>query len=126
MIKANELRIGNWVDFSGKYFQVHTLSRKRLQISGVGIGGEVFEYTNINPIPLTPEILVKCGFEKDRNGWQKIDSQFSLTENLFPCWLDRMLWPGGIPNFDNVSLNCVHQLQNLYYCLCGEELNIQL
>jgi hypothetical protein len=79
-----------------------------------------------HPIPLTPEWLERCGFVQDRNGWHIPGSQFSLTENLFPCWLDRMLWPGGIPDFDHVSLKYAHQLQNLYFALTGEELNVKL
>jgi hypothetical protein len=78
-----------------------------------------------DPIPLTPEWVEKFGFVKDRGGWYLPGTEFSLTDNLFPCWLDRMLWPGGLPNFHHVALQYAHQLQNIFYSLTGEELKIE-
>ena len=56
MIAANELRIGNWViDRHGN----------RIACTGVTICGVEYGDSPIEPIPLTPEILEKAGFEAD-------------------------------------------------------------
>jgi hypothetical protein len=68
MIAANELRIRNWVKIGG-------IVRKVIDISflidtdvmphweGYLVNSE-HEY-KLDPIPLTPEILEKCGFDQD-------------------------------------------------------------
>lgn len=112
----NELRIDNYILFKewgegdGKIGQM-----KR---------GDFGRFNNdeYHPIPITPKWLKKFGFIKDRNGWNLPGKQFSLTDNLFPCWIDRMLWPGGLPDFHQAELKHVHQLQNLYFALTGNEL----
>jgi hypothetical protein len=134
MIKAQELRLGNIIKANGLYegkivtvaaiTEKGTLSEDNRVIMFEGVNAGEF-ISDCEAIPLAPEWLVRLGLVKDRNGWHLPNTQFSLTDNLFPCWLDKMLWPGGIPDFHNVSLQSVHQLQNLYYWLSGgEELKI--
>ena len=123
MIKANELRSGNLV-------QGKSLSIPRLQIFNDGVtritayGIHVIEnkqYTNYKPIPLTEEWLIKCGF-KYQNMLKK-----AYQRNLY-------LYKGfGIyevkPNeffYKKIQIKCVHQLQNLYFALTGDELEINL
>jgi hypothetical protein len=73
-MKSSELKIGNWILVNNNPIQVTPRF-----YSGLA-GGKSFEeqkkdgYAELNcyhkPIPLTPEILVKCGFEKVRvNIW---------------------------------------------------------
>lgn len=130
MIKANELRIGNAIMIDKKHVsKVVSIDAERNVVRTQndlnryldGTSGDEFYLSSsyISGIPITPEWLTKLGFVKDRNGWHLPDTQFSLTDNLFPCWLDRMLWPGGLPDFHHVALQHVHQLQNLYYWLSG-------
>jgi len=65
-MKANELMIGNWVIDNGKY----------AQITGITCDGIIETTVNknsnielIEPIPITPEILEKNGFELKPDGW---------------------------------------------------------
>jgi hypothetical protein len=82
-----------------------------------------YELRDIEPIPLTEEWLLKFGFENDRNGYRLVD-KYSLSiscdkdNKLHPCYGDRIL-------LNAVTLDYVHQLQNLYYALTGEELIIK-
>jgi hypothetical protein len=106
MIKANELRIGNWVN-------IGDLSTTINHIMG--------DDDYFDPIPLTPEILEKCGFREygPFSPW--------LTLGSF-SWSD----PAGISyEIDEESamldhIKYLHQLQNLYYAVTGEELTITL
>ncbi len=115
MIEKSELRYGSWVNYEGP----GQVNFKFFDVLYIG------NYKDFDPIPLTPEILEGCGFKKDRNGWQLPKTQFSITEQFYPCWLDKMLWPQDIQDFKNSSLRHLHQLQNLISVLTGEELTIK-
>jgi hypothetical protein len=114
MLLANELRIGNWLQsemFGVKQiFQVTPLHIKILYKDSPGI---------YSPIPLTPEILQKAGFDKEDlfNTWYL---------NLFQMVLDDdgTFYSSYMP--EAVHVKYVHQVQNLYYALTGQELQINL
>jgi len=120
-MKANELRIGNLVDGQPFTFDIQ-------EIESLGVGSAFFkngglEYRNINPIPLTEEWLLKFGFE-NRNGFNRYERGFIgviLDDNSCVDMHDTYneVW----------SVLCliksVHQLQNLYFALTGEELTIK-
>jgi hypothetical protein len=136
MIQANELRIGNWVKGIG-----HNVI---WLIEGVE-KGFIFSSNNwrivesFEPIPLTEEWLLKFGFEKikynsEETGYgvdyvlTKYDEHgFGFTleycEDFSICILGQKDDVGISPNL-NVLRN-VHQLQNLYFALTGEELTIK-
>jgi len=128
---ANELRIGNWVlhtngngDFT---FEIEEILAKGINV--VHNGGIWFiKYEYIEPITITPEILEKCGFVKEH---RKIDIfskgrlrlWFGVRRETL-CYLIEEDTATGhyIPN----PITSVHQLQNLYWCLCGKELEVNL
>jgi hypothetical protein len=115
-MKANELRIGNWVQFR------HTEKPVRITL-----GDFVREYNDehledYEPIPLTEEWLIKFGFDFDGycSYWK---SEIELTKDT----MDE-----HFQSFNNVGsglcqkeIKYVHQLQNLYFALTGEELTIK-
>lgn len=109
-MKANELRIGNWVNSAFKYTRVNTIVLKNLE-DGV----------KFLPIPLTEEILLKCGFEYNKHYDSYVKetdraSEFIIrAKDFVMCDIDLI-----------VKLRHLHQLQNLYFALTGEELNIEL
>lgn len=115
MIKANELRIGNWI------LPEHNLDGDFHLVTGIGEGsvnGYIQDW--YSPIPLTPEILEKCGFEAT-NGieiknyiWLVIHCD-SGEANIYNIYKNETL---------QLRIECkyLHQLQNLYFALTGEEL----
>lgn len=120
-MQANELRIGNWLIINGK----------PNIIQGGGIAAIQSGYLqNTKPIPLTPEILEKAGFEANDYLGKDIVTK-KHDSNTFPvyinlktmsyCWVD---YEGTID--DVIAINSVHQLQNLYFALTGIELEINL
>ena len=116
MIQANELRIGNWVEPQFNGMSVVT----PLQVTGMFIRQvsalESAIADNYNPIQLTPEILEKCGFIMVKEDfWQKLNVTIILTKdgnNLCFVYVEEIL---NAPK-------SLHQLQNLYFALTGEEL----
>lgn len=126
MIQIQELRVGNYVSTiypKFNYEKVKEIKEKVVYTGNIkGIG-----YISLKPIPLTEEILLKCGFElkgiifRINNGFaNQFDVNYSLSRNVY--YYDSSKY--GI--YNEVKLKYLHQLQNLYYCLTGEELNIKL
>lgn len=74
------------------------------------------------PIPLTEEWLVKFGFTKDKNLFFH-DKCSYIQSDAYNCG-------GGFgyclndEKIDFLHIKYVHQLQNLYFALTGEELTI--
>lgn len=117
-MKAEELRIGNWYLGASRGNPLQATARFIQQLDE-GL-------LNCSPIQLTPEILEKCGFTKMNNGWNMgehksyMDVIFSLfDDNYCQGELDLLLNGSDLPM---PKVKSLHQLQNLYYALCGEEL----
>ncbi len=122
MIKPEELRLFNWVEY-----KIHG---KDEWIAAPVVSLNLDSGKHFRPIPLTPEILEKCGFEKR--------SSIDLPE-LFEYVLDEetlnliLTHEGGSFFYWNhsclmvdPSFNYVHELQNFIFALTGEELEINL
>lgn len=130
MIKANELRIGSKIQQKktrGLYIcYVIEILEKGINVKAKGQFGEWFlRFEEIEPIPLSEEILLKCGFEKISeyifsieidNGWHlNIESNY-----IFLKYQDNEC------EISHFKFEYIHQLQNLYFALTGTELNIEL
>lgn len=144
-MEANELRIGNLLmdSISGEWVKVCQLTEKQ-------IGTEVINRNKyplpdgwmLSAIPLTPEILGKCWFTK----YQWTDAYFYKTKfgHLMIRFLDGKIytyfttvsvdaggmkmkgqrWVGNANETEEIIH--LHQLQNLFFCLTGEELEVKL
>lgn len=83
-----------------------------------GVRRRAFCSTDIEPIPLTEEILLKCGFKRDS------DLKNSLCR--FGIWFNIMNMEATYLSQKLIKINYLHQLQNLYFALTGEELEINM
>lgn len=114
MIQANELRIGNHIRGLAMG-SVHTVS--------LHFFNELLDDDTMSdwysPIPLTSEILEKCGFIKDHDTYKKLNSNLSY---LFRISYTGVGW-FSMNAIANIPALYLHQLQNLYFALTGEELN---
>lgn len=82
---------------------------------------------DLEPIPLTEDVLVKCGFEKAGNHYYKK----SIGEYLELAWHflsdnSICLQTKGSGSKERTHVVHLHQLQNLYFALAGKELNVEL
>lgn len=124
MIKANDLRIGNLV--------YHPKTDRNIVVEYHHIRFAVLYPDNgYEPIPITPEILIAAGFEKQGHSnefWNiwRLQNEWWVGESLhdepsagvekgYCYWGD-----------DYVKVLFFHQLQNLYFALTGKELEIKL
>jgi hypothetical protein len=113
-MRANELRIGNWVKS-----KTHNVEYKVTLIE------EDYDYSHTEPIPLTEEWLVKFGF-KNRGLRTTEQRPFFLFTNNGKGFTYR----DGYISFVGVTVEKpimhVHTLQNLYFALTGEELTLKI
>jgi hypothetical protein len=120
MIQASELRIGNLA-----------LTPRRLIVSIDTITdncfcalnkGSVRWYSKLNPIPLTEEWLIRFGL-MDKPYYKAFhigSMEFDIPSMIGGC-LDNEL---GLDEENSIHIQSVHQLQNLYFALTGEELKL--
>lgn len=148
MIDSKDLIIGNYFyDEDKKILEVKEIQESLL----VSHNGDWKHYSKImdcDPIPLTEEWLLKFGFEKIKNetyinGYQyllQVSNDYTDEEmiiNRDGTWFDAI---GGIDyertkvlhvntlcrgNHVCNTVSTVHQLQNLYYSLTGNKLEIK-
>lgn len=122
MIKVEDLRIGNWVNWNGENGVVSQI----LEHEVVFKCGEDTLISELKPIELTEEILLKCGFKKiDHHRFKIIPSQFefyytiSVHDNCFRIYVGDSIICANVIFY-------LHQLQNLYFALTNQELEINL
>lgn len=134
MLKASELRIGNLVKGLGwnseeieikvDYKIIGSLHEKELSSM------------HIRPIPLTEEWLVKFGFACVHKGNKHYSMRQSIRNNNYIHFIPTIndMWhlcfsDTQINDYRDyitaTAIKHVHQLQNLYHALTGEELIIK-
>jgi hypothetical protein len=140
VIELQELRIGNLLDYKGELVKVTSLScdiddEYEDQICFVKYGTSTNEkggwnrslVNDLRRIPLTPVLLEKFGVEK-QGDWYPIMKlggthclNYSIIHNAYSISND---------GYENEEVGFkgtlfVHQLQNLYFALTGDELTIK-
>jgi len=128
MIQANELRIGNIIDYFGNMCIVKSIKYDPAYylIVATDTNGYTQYGNNIDafePIPLTEDWLLRFGFEKD----SIIGLYILFKIGYFKVWFDVKNNTYLIDNVRDIKLyiKYVHQLQNLYFALIGEELKVK-
>jgi len=127
-MKANKLRIGNWVKLNKYFYRVYSIDplnikltdKEKIVISGYYVDG-------IKPIPLTEEILLKCDdCKKHSTKWYMITigsitvsvNVKTNTTTITDDYTDEVML--------NIKCEYLHQLQNIVQSLTHQEINIQL
>lgn len=126
MIDAKELRIGNYVDHLG---DIEIIDRLGSDFVGTNKATDATE--DVEGIPLNEEWLLKFGFDKF-DGPSFTQYQICHKINQFEGYEkhsflvnrkgERIDW---VHKGSGAELKHVHQLQNLYFALTGEELKIK-
>ncbi len=150
-MKANELRIGNYVKAPlGEIMRVDQVGHLDFPDYIHARNETEFGQNGFEGIELTPEILEKCGFGLYDNytdeslgdfifeSYRKWKSKYiyiaihNRQEGGYDCGLSRQL-TDVVPvdkidanSFNVCELIYLHQLQNIYFALTGEELEVKL
>lgn len=132
-MKASEWRIGNWVNgvepysTESKDFQVKSISEKGINCLLDNRQGDSYA-TDVKPIPLTEEWLLKFGLNSHNleNGYYdgtcighypKSDGWYFVVDSYDDGY-------GGL-NYTTKEIKYVHELQNLYFFWNDKELEIK-
>ena len=129
MIDVKELRIGNYVLAEGLVDNEPSL----YQIEMVGIGrcavmnsrsSITLDWRYANPISITPEWLEKLGFiRSDKTYSYQTSDQFYIDWTMEDGICLNGIYDDIMSNGDKLEhIKYIHQLQNLYYALTGDEL----
>ena len=134
-MKATELRIGNYITSgvngifnkdlmnTGRVLEIGLIDKKFEQIyCECEESFEWFFKDNYFGIPLTEEWWFKFGFRKHPNDIPTYAKSFGNSEYAFCIYqyADSSFYAQIIGK--KIMLNSVHQLQNLYFAIAGEEL----
>lgn len=133
MIPSNELRIGNYFLLNNQLCQVSMVQDSKdgdgtHAVGYRGNGAEAMETCHsaqLQPVPMTDDVLQQAGFRYHTyfRFWQKVGTApGELSEmDIDPDYnvLDFMRRPVV------KKLSSLHQLQNVYFFLKGEELGLE-
>ena len=116
-MKASDLRLGNL------YMRGNKVEEFTDQVMHEVIYGAL---QHCEPIPLTEDWLVKFGFEQGLSNHFRIDlgdsdKYYLLCNPVRNDWSEVCV---GIYSAGQAPTKYVHQLQNLYFALTGEELSL--
>jgi len=128
---AKELKISNKVqDNNGFIFDVVSIFKdSTVYCDFKGNEGDVCKFDTNNPcqgIPLTEEILLKCGFilkgiifRINNGSSHQFDINYSPSKDMF------YYESSSYSILRQFEVKYLHQMQNLYFALTGKELNFE-
>jgi hypothetical protein len=125
-MKANELRIGSLIYFDGHIIGTitqikDTVARVKYLIGKDDERQAFVEYDRIEGIPLTEEWLERLGFKKINHIH---DSDYFLHSLVkIAIYPNGMVTLRGSAGWNRIHF--VHQLQNLYFALTGQEITLK-
>ncbi len=124
MLQLSELRVGNFFGFQPFFTEKDKIKKvTRIKKDKVFIDGKWLNFSHLNLVEITEDILLHCGFTQFQ--WLKDASVFQCE--FFKCKLDSNGLNFFSDNLKNLKpVKYLHKLQNLYFDLTGEELEINL
>jgi len=135
MIKAAELRIGNYLCqgskqepesyYEGTVSDIYEDENVYWDYDGASNGSSKDSLSKLSPVPLSEEWLQRFGFIRQT---LEYDEQGRSIEVRFSKVTHAVVWPAeGNSEYYNIPVPCqyVHQLQNLYFALTGKDLKMK-
>jgi hypothetical protein len=129
-MKAQELRLGNYIFIDEEEIVVTGINGNTIHWKD-GFDMTGMTGSKLTGIPLTEDWLLKFGFKKGEYEWfEKLyDSQEEvglISYNIDSHRTAIGYVDGEDSGFAGYEIKYVHQLQNLYFALTGNELTIKL
>jgi len=132
MIQIGELRIGNLVGLNNRVVRVESLNEGWSYFGGeqLEIGRQIVLlhvlFEKAEGIPLTLDWLERCGFEqKEVVNSDQDERTFWAHPKMNYYTYDGKKFDAGYGFGDLDHVKYIHQVQNLFFALAGEELTIK-
>lgn len=141
MIDYKDVRIGNNVRTLNRWKKWQSERIESMDDGGINLsacydGGidREYEWDQLEPIPLTEELLIAAGFwkhDEHSKTWLLTLSKEDEYPTTLQIWLREeenyiQICRSGIAAWTINHFESLHQLQNLYYALTDKELDIKL
>ena len=131
MMDPKEVRIGNLVNYNdGEYgFDDYVVIIEPHEIHTYRTIAERIKNAEFHPIPITPEWLERLGFEKrispkGHENWVMYSQHhFAFVLREITPFIGFTYHSYGTDH--SLQIDHVHQLQNLYHALTGQELTVK-
>ena len=127
-MKNNELRIGNYVQHKGEIVKVEQITKHKIGYHKYADKRtmQYLKYSEIVPIEITEDILIRLGFEETFNDTYSEILRYDKIEVI--KFYERLL----VHIFNKYSEYCfgniikyIHELQNAYFVVNNKELEIK-
>lgn len=128
-MEAKELRIGNYVELLGHVVEIECISRLPMLNEMYWLKCKKYVDTKIihfKPIPLTEEWLIKFGFYYSDDENEFLELKLMHNVKLYADYSNNFSTAILRIKENEVKIKHVHQLQNLFFVLTGEELEIKI
>ena len=130
VMEANEIRVGNWL-IDPRKFNKDTRDFFHINENGYfkATARDIQVAELFDSIPLTEEILLKCGFNYSQNigEYETSDDDYCILIRKDEDTEEFYFEIGDLGfNYVFKTIKYLHQLQNLYFVLTGTELEINL
>jgi len=134
-MRENELMIDKYYNHNGNWnYADHKGIFKFTSSDFYAILESTLDIEDIKPIPLTEELLLKCGFERI---FENSNLFLNITNDIYFYWYNDKLNGCVINHYmdsDNqlseltfdLEILHLHQLQNIFFALTNQELKIIL
>lgn len=137
MIDPKSLKIGNLVhhnsewcykrgDYANPNVEINEFDFQWTESDWYALGESTLFIENISPIPLSPSLLERAGFVRYGSFWinPSGDTWFKFLLEDGKLWF----YLNGVSEERFIAVNptrAFHELQNLYYSLTGQELELK-
>ena len=127
MINIRDIRIGNLVNFNSREYEIENISNQIIHLVDCDVRPKDIHPTNLYPIPLTEDWLVKLGFSRKdyRDNYIGIEVKGSGIITDFVVATEEFGIIYELREYFIVTLEYVHQLQNLFHAITGKELTLR-
>lgn len=127
MVNIKECEFGNYFGYESEiYLLVNVSKYSKIRKINTGESNPIeVPLTDLEPIPISIPLLEKCGFEEHTIYNEDQDERDFYVHSKFSdlMYVDGVL-KNGLDELPDIIY--LHQLQNLYFDLTGEELEINL
>ena len=127
-MKTSELRLGNYVKCGDKTLCIAVINNEIIEYISENIY-DVCSVNAISPLPLTKDLLLKLEAQRGWDGKNVYYIIHAEEEDIYILYKDGIYYHANEYDstvYETIPCTGLHSLQNKYYALNGEEMEVKL